>query len=129
MYRHVCPLGLSVYFFKYKEIPCYFLFNFINNTFSATLHGKGVYFAVNAEYSCSTKFSPADSQGNRYMYYANVLVGEYTKGDPNMIVAPNKGTSDPNERYDSVVNDVAKPTMYVLFQDYEYYTEYLITFR
>ena len=107
------------------------IFFLISSTilFLATLFGKGVYFAVNAEYSCSTKFSPADSQGNRYMYYGNILVGEYTKGDPSMLVAPSKGTSDPNERYDSVVNDVAKPTMYVLFQDYEYYTEYLITFR
>jgi hypothetical protein len=28
-----------------------------------------------------------------------------------------------------VVNDTAKPTIYVMFQDYEYYTEYLITFK
>ena len=46
-----------------------------------------------------------------------------------MIVAPNKNTADPNETFDSVVDNVANPGMYILFQDYEYYTEYLITFR
>jgi poly [ADP-ribose] polymerase 10/14/15 len=63
------------------------------------------------------------------MYYAKVLVGEYTQGNPNMIVAPSKNSGNPNETYDSVVNDVARPSIYVLFQDYEYYTEYLITFK
>ena len=46
-----------------------------------------------------------------------------------MIVAPSKNSGNPNETYDSVVNDVARPSIYVLFQDYEYYTEYLITFK
>ena len=93
-------------------------------------YGRGVYFARDASYSCSTSYSPPDPQsGLRYMYYARVLVGEYTNGNSNMLVAPSKGTSDPNECYDSVVNDVTNPIMYIMFQDYEYYTEYLITFR
>ena len=63
------------------------------------------------------------------MYYAKVLVGEYTKGNPKMNVPPNKNSSDPNETYESVVDKPGNPNMYVLFKDYEYYTEYLITFR
>ena len=63
------------------------------------------------------------------MCYARVLVGDYTTGNSNMIVAPSKGTFDPNETYDSVVDNVKNPSMYIMFQDYEYYTEYLITFR
>ena len=62
------------------------------------------------------------------MYYARVLVGEYTNGHSGMIVPPSKNSFDPNETYDSVVDDVGNPRMYILFQDYEYYTEYLITF-
>ena len=62
------------------------------------------------------------------MYYARVLVGDYTTGDSNMIVAPRKNSSDPNETYDSVVDNVTNPSMYVLFKDYQYYTEYLITY-
>jgi poly [ADP-ribose] polymerase 10/14/15 len=63
------------------------------------------------------------------MYYAKVLVGEYTQGNSSMRVPPNKNSGNANETYDSVVNDVANPIIYVLFQDYEYYTEYLITFK
>ena len=63
------------------------------------------------------------------MYFVRVLVGDYTNGKPYMIVAPNKSTSNPNETYDSVVDNVADPNIYVLFGEYEYYPEYLITFR
>ena len=74
-------------------------------------------------------YSPPDTNGDRYMYYAKVLVGEYTTGHRSMIVPPNKNSTDPNEIYESVVDDPANPRIYVLFQDYEYYTEYLITFK
>ena len=73
--------------------------------------------------------SPPDSHGLRYMYYARVLVGDYTKGNSSMLVPPNKNTADSYETYDSVVDNPANPTIYVMFQDYEYYTEYLITFK
>ena len=63
------------------------------------------------------------------MYYAKVLVGDYTIGHKDMKARPPKCSADPNETYDSVVDNVANPTIYVLFQDYEYYTEYLISFR
>ena len=62
------------------------------------------------------------------MYYARVLVGDYTTGNSNMIVAPNKNSPYSSERYNSAVDNVANPSMYIVFQDYEYYTEYLITF-
>ncbi len=102
----------------------YFLF------FLATAVGRGVYFARDASYSCSTTYSPPGGpNGYRYMYYAKVLVGDYTAGNSSMIVAPNKNSGNPNETYDSVVNNISNPSMYVLFQDYEYYTEYLITFK
>jgi hypothetical protein len=45
-----------------------------------------------------------------------------------MIARPSKDTADPDETYDSVVDNISHPNIYVLFQDYEYYTEYLITF-
>ena len=97
--------------------------------FLGTKFGKGVYFARDASYSCNTKYSPPDSHDLRYMYYARVLVGDYTQGKSDMPVPPNKTPANTYETYDSVVNDPAKPTIYVMFQDYEYYTEYLITFK
>ena len=63
------------------------------------------------------------------MYYAKVLVGEYTTGNRSIIVPPNKNPADPNETYESVVDNPGNPSIYVMFQDYEYYTEYLITFK
>ena len=45
-----------------------------------------------------------------------------------MFFAPSKGTSNPNETYDSVVDNVADPNIYVIFLDYKCYPEYLITF-
>ena len=96
---------------------------------SATVYGRGVYFARDASYSCQQTYSPPDAQGLRYTYYAKVLVGEYTAGSRHMIVPPNKNSGNPNETYDSVVDNPAAPSIYVMFQDYEYYTEYLITFR
>ena len=63
------------------------------------------------------------------MYYARVLVGDYTHGNPHLIVCPNKGIFYSNETYDSVVENVRNLSIYVMFQDYEFYTEYLITFR
>ncbi|CAB4013230.1 poly [ADP-ribose] polymerase 15 isoform X1 [Paramuricea clavata] len=95
----------------------------------ATSYGKGVYFARDASYSCNLTYSPPDWQGLRYMYYAKVLVGDYTRGNSSMIARPSKDTADPDVTYDSVVDNISHPNIYVLFQDYEYYTEYLITFR
>ncbi len=63
----------------------------------------------------------------RYMYVAKVAVGQYTKGDPTMLVPPGLGGSS-NDGYDSVVNDVTNPTIFVMFYDNQYYPEYLITF-
>ena len=93
-------------------------------------HGQGVYFARDASYSLNTRYSPPDPQtGLRYMYYVKVLVGEYAVGNSNMKVPPKKNTADPNETFDSVVDNLTNPVMYIMFQDYDYYPEYLITFK
>lgn len=39
-------------------------------------YGQGSYFALNASYS--HKFARSDSQGHRYMFLAQVLVGQFT---------------------------------------------------
>ena len=100
---------------------------FSGGSFLANLYGSGVYFARDANYS--RDYSSPDPQGLRYMYYAKVLVGDYTTGNMKMKVRPPKNSDDPNETYDSVVNNVANPTIYVVFHDYDYYAEYLITFK
>jgi poly [ADP-ribose] polymerase 10/14/15 len=92
------------------------------------MYGAGVYFAVNAEYSARLTYSPADSMGMRYMYLARVLTGEYTRGNETMIVPPPKNPSQPNDTYDTVVNDPTNPGIFVVFKDGQAYPEYLIEF-
>ena len=91
--------------------------------FSATRLGSGVYFARDASYSCQLwdgkpAFTPADNDGFRYMYYAKVLVGDYIEGRKDMKDRPCKVST--GDTYDSVVDNVANPTIYVVFKDYEY---------
>lgn len=72
-----------------------------------------------------TQVDPTTSK--RYMYVAKVAVGEYAKGDSSMLVPPQKGGNS-NDPYDSVVNNIPNPTIFVMFYDNQYYPEYLITF-
>jgi poly [ADP-ribose] polymerase 10/14/15 len=55
---------------------------------NATAYGKGVYFAVDASYSISDTYSRPDDQGNKYMYLARVVVGEFCLGNDHMRVLP-----------------------------------------
>ena len=97
---------------------------------TATVYGEGAYFAVNASYSARQLYSPPDSNSNRFMFYARVLTGEYTKGSGGLKVPPAK---DPTKStvilYDSVVDNMKVPNMYVVFTDAQCYPDYLITFK
>ena len=59
--------------------------NSFNRSFcgkNATAYGKGVYFAVDASYSLDDTYSC--SQGNKYMYLARVVVGDFCVGNDTM---------------------------------------------
>ncbi|XP_062239459.1 protein mono-ADP-ribosyltransferase PARP14-like isoform X1 [Platichthys flesus] len=92
----------------------------------ATRFGKGVYFAVNAEYSAKN-FCPRDPSGLGRLYVARVLTGRYTVGNPKLNAPPPRGT-DPTDCFDSLVDNQQTPTMFVVFHDDQAYPEYLITF-
>ncbi|NWS60815.1 PAR15 polymerase, partial [Chunga burmeisteri] len=91
--------------------------------------GNGTYFAVDASYSAQDTYSRPDINGRRYMYLARVLTGEYCAGSRGLITPPPKNSADPTNLYDSVVDNVNNPTMFVIFNDIQAYPEYLITFR
>ncbi|XP_041841507.1 protein mono-ADP-ribosyltransferase PARP14-like isoform X2 [Melanotaenia boesemani] len=93
----------------------------------AARFGKGVYFAVKANYS-ARGFSPSDASGLKRMYVARVLTGRYTVGNPAWSAPPPRG-SDPTDRFDSLVDDQQPPSMFVIFHDDQAYPEYLITFN
>ncbi|KAL9972371.1 hypothetical protein ACROYT_G018656 [Oculina patagonica] len=95
---------------------------------NATVYGNGVYFARDASYSTQSTYSPRDGAGNRYMYLARVLAGEYTTGRQGMITPPPKG-SDATDAYDTVVDNPGSPSIFVVFYDNQCYPDYLITFK
>ncbi|XP_073501790.1 protein mono-ADP-ribosyltransferase PARP15-like [Phyllobates terribilis] len=96
---------------------------------NATMYGNGTYFAEDSQYSCIDTYSCPDSNGTKYIYQAAVITGRYCKGDPSYKEAPHVD-GDPNKgRYDSVVDNVANPKIFVVFHDDVAYPEYLITFK
>ncbi|XP_043914315.1 protein mono-ADP-ribosyltransferase PARP14-like [Protopterus annectens] len=103
-----------------------------NRSFSGqngVCYGNGVYFAANASYSAQPKYSKSDTSGQRYMYLARVLAGRYTEGKQGMKMPPARSESNPNDRYDSLVDKIYQPVMYIIFHDDQAYPEYLITFQ
>ncbi|CAN2389077.1 positive regulation of interleukin-4-mediated signaling pathway [Pristimantis euphronides] len=90
--------------------------------------GNGTYFAVDANYSAHDQYSRPDAKGLKYMYLARVLTGVFCAGKKGLIAPPPKNPSNSTDLYDSVTNDEAKPTVFVIFNDVQAYPEYLITF-
>ncbi|XP_030613963.1 protein mono-ADP-ribosyltransferase PARP14-like [Archocentrus centrarchus] len=97
---------------------------------NAALYGDGTYFAVNASYSASDTYSKPNQKGEKFMYVCRVLTGDFTLGKKGMVAPPVKNTSTGStDRYDSVVDNMANPDMFVIFHDDHAYPEYLITFK
>lgn len=94
----------------------------------AAVIGKGTYFAVDASYSAHDTYSTPDASGRKYVYLARVLTGEFTVGQNSYVTPPPK-TPGGVDLYDSVTNDLANPSVFVIFYDAQAYPEYLITFR
>ncbi|XP_063157539.1 uncharacterized protein LOC134495813 isoform X2 [Candoia aspera] len=89
-----------------------------------SLYGQGTYFAMAAGYSVSC--ARPDPQGLQYIFQARVLTGEYACGKGNMALPPVK--QEGKGRYDSLVDLLDKPNIFVIFFDDYAYPEYLITF-
>lgn len=90
---------------------------------NGTMYGEGAYFARDAKYSHRYTKPPL-----RFMFMVPVLVGQYTKGNQTYRRPPNKPGSD-HELFDSCVNDVSRPSIYVLSDKNKYYPEFLIHYK
>ncbi|KPP70403.1 poly-like [Scleropages formosus] len=95
---------------------------------NADVYGNGTYFAVDAKYSAQGTYSSMDDKGQKYMYLARVIVGNYTRGQKGLREPPPKDPTNPTDLYDSVVDKKDNPSMFVVFHDVQAYPEYLITF-
>ncbi|XP_069077261.1 protein mono-ADP-ribosyltransferase PARP10 isoform X1 [Pleurodeles waltl] len=110
-----------------KEI-CQYGFNRSFCGKNATRYGQGVYFAVQSVLSVLDFYSPRNTEGNKCVFVVKTLTGDYTTGTQDMKVPPIKDTTGPI-RYDSLVDDVKNPTIFVIFNDTQAYPQYLITCR
>jgi len=94
------------------------------------MYGRGVYFASHFAYSANATYSPPDATGTKYVYQSLVLTGQFVQGAQSMIVPPPKTSgSGATSRYDSVVDNVTSPSIFVVFYDTQAYPEYLISFK
>ncbi|XP_030609406.1 protein mono-ADP-ribosyltransferase PARP14-like [Archocentrus centrarchus] len=96
---------------------------------NATSYGIGTYFAVKASYSANPTYSRPAADGSQLMFVARVVTGIYTQGQSDMKVPPPRNSLQPHDRYDSVVNRMDNPKMYIVFHDSQAYPDYLITFQ
>ncbi|XP_023205693.1 poly [ADP-ribose] polymerase 12-like [Xiphophorus maculatus] len=91
---------------------------------NGTAYGKGSYFARDAKYS----HSYTGDSDVKTMFVSRVLVGSYTRGDSSYVRPPSKDGGDINF-YDSCVNDVRNPSIFVVFEKHQIYPEYLLTYK
>ena len=101
----------------------------MSNIFTAVKFGRGVYFTNKSFYSAKAIYAAPDEKQLHHMYLARVLVGKFTKGKENLLEPPLIDNNNQNVRYDSVVDDVANPLIFVIFYDFQSYPEYLITYK
>uniref|UniRef100_A0A8C8REU9 Poly [ADP-ribose] polymerase 12 n=1 Tax=Pelusios castaneus TaxID=367368 RepID=A0A8C8REU9_9SAUR len=89
-----------------------------------TNYGKGSYFARDAKYSHAYCLSPA--KGNT-MFVARVLVGDFVGGLPNYVRPPQRA-ANMLTFYDSCVDNVVDPSIFVIFEKHQVYPEYIIDY-
>ncbi|KAG8000828.1 Poly [ADP-ribose] polymerase 14 [Nibea albiflora] len=95
---------------------------------NAACYGNGTYFAVNASYSAQGTYSKPNAAGEKFMYVCRVLTGDFTAGQKGMVAPPSKGAVSV-QLYDSVVDNMGNPSMFIVFHDTQAYPEYLIKFK
>ncbi|KAF6033304.1 hypothetical protein EB796_008388 [Bugula neritina] len=89
--------------------------------------GACCYFATTSEYSDKWN-KEVGPDGEKYMIMARVITGDYGQGHGGLRQAPYKPGSG-YIHYDSVVDDVANPTMYGVFNDSSVWPEYVIKYK
>ncbi|XP_009875024.1 PREDICTED: poly [ADP-ribose] polymerase 12-like, partial [Apaloderma vittatum] len=92
---------------------------------NGTSYGKGSYFARDASYSHA--YCQSGTKTNT-MFVARVLVGDYIKGNAAYVRPPPK-SSDGLRFYDSCVDNEFSPSIFVVFEKYQIYPEYIIEYN
>jgi ABC-type branched-subunit amino acid transport system substrate-binding protein/type II secretory pathway pseudopilin PulG len=94
---------------------------------NAVAYGKGVYFARDAACSSHETYSKPDANGIQRMFLCRVVVGDWC-GGTNGQLTPDAKPHSPLELFDSTVDNVRNPSIFVVYHDSQAYPEYLISF-
>ncbi|XP_052604052.1 protein mono-ADP-ribosyltransferase PARP10 isoform X2 [Peromyscus californicus insignis] len=93
---------------------------------NGTLYGQGVYFAKRASLSVLDRYSPPNTEGHKAVFVARVLTGDYGQGFRGL-KAPPLRASGQVLRYDSAVDCLHQPKIFVIFHDTQALPTHLIT--
>ncbi|XP_061196239.1 protein mono-ADP-ribosyltransferase PARP12-like [Saccostrea echinata] len=88
-------------------------------------YGKGSYFTKSAKFADSY----TDRSRDKEMFLVRVLTGDYTLGHSSMVRPPHKNPKNPFDLYDSCVDDITNPNIFVIFTFDQVYPEYVIKYR
>lgn len=83
----------------------------------------GSYFARDAQYSDGY----TDEDGTQSMFVCRVLVGDFTLGHPDYNMPPLKDGQ--TIAFDSCVDNLENPSLFVVFEKNQIYPEYLIKYE
>jgi poly [ADP-ribose] polymerase 7/11/12/13 len=92
--------------------------------------GDGTYFARDAKYShdyTEPKDDVLTNQSQRKMLLNRVIVGEWVKGAPGMLLYP-LAKGEKYRQCNSLVNDVGDPSIFVIQHSNQAYPAYVITY-
>ncbi|KAG5274031.1 hypothetical protein AALO_G00158410 [Alosa alosa] len=106
------------------EAICEQNFDWRNCGVHGSHYGKGSYFARDASYS--DKYSALGSGSRKIMFVAQVLVGDFTKGRSVYLRPPARETG--KGFYDSCVDSVSNPSIFVIFEKYQIYPEFIVEY-
>ena len=95
---------------------------------NAVRYGRGVYFARDASYSSHETYSVPDANGVQHMFLCRVAVGDWCKG-VNEQLTPDAKPHNHLELFDSTVDNVFNPSVFVIYHDAQAYPEYLVSFK
>ncbi|XP_077329685.1 protein mono-ADP-ribosyltransferase TIPARP-like [Lithobates pipiens] len=95
---------------------------------NGTVYGKGSYFAKDASYSHT--YAPASPEGHHFMFLAKVLVGRTTLGNNSYTRPPPLDEECASSLlYDSCVNKAKDPTIFIIFDNDQFYPYFIIKYQ
>merc|ERR1711988_1547761 len=92
---------------------------------NAVAYGRGVYFARDSAYS--DNYAAADAHRLKQMFMCRVVVGDWCKGRDGALTLETKPGGS-LELFDTTVDDIRNPSIFVCYHDSQAYPEYLVTY-